>query len=104
MKTLTNTTDFSEPSKVSRDLLGAALSLNRAAVIGGLTLFMLLTEMPQATAEINTDSVGTLETVVVTATRYKQSIEKIPGAITVISEQKLKDQMTINNDLTSIHC
>lgn len=43
-----------------------------------------------------------LGTVTVTATRYQQDINKIPGAITVIDEQNLKTQLSVSDDLTSV--
>jgi len=43
-----------------------------------------------------------LETVVVIATRYQQDIDKIPGAVTVISQQELKTQLSFSDDLPSV--
>jgi iron complex outermembrane receptor protein len=42
------------------------------------------------------------ETIVVTATRYQQDVNKIPGAITVITEDDIATQISVNDDLTSI--
>lgn len=43
----------------------------------------------------------TLETVVVTATRYSQTPDKIAGAVTVIDSEQLDQQAIISDDLTS---
>ena len=76
--------------------------MNKALHIGGISLSVLFTSISPA-AVSNTDSIETLETtVVISATRYEQNIEKIPGAITVINEITLKEQMVISDDLTSI--
>ncbi|MDA9558266.1 TonB-dependent receptor plug domain-containing protein [Vibrio sp.] len=42
------------------------------------------------------------ETVTVSATRYSQDIDKIPGAVSVISEESLNEQRIISDDLTSV--
>lgn len=55
--------------------------------------------------EVESDSSNkdqSLETVVVSATRYQQDIDKIPGSVTVISQQELQTQLSFNDDLTSV--
>ena len=42
------------------------------------------------------------ETMVVTATRYSQDTDKIPGSIHVISSEELKQQTAVSDDLTSV--
>jgi iron complex outermembrane receptor protein len=42
------------------------------------------------------------ETMVVTATRYSQDTDKIPGSINVISNEEIKQQTTVSDDLTSV--
>ncbi|OUR63435.1 TonB-dependent receptor [Colwellia sp. 39_35_sub15_T18] len=77
--------------------------MNKIHIIGGLTLSVLFTSISQATVKSTTDSINTLATTtVISATRYEQSIDKIPGAITVINEQALKEQTAISDDLTAI--
>jgi len=58
--------------------------------------------MAQAPVDTETDSVKIDETIVVTATRYLQDVDKIPGSITVITEEEISKQISISDDLTSV--
>lgn len=42
------------------------------------------------------------ETFVITATRYQQDVDKIPGAITVIKEEDIARQLSVSDDLTAM--
>jgi iron complex outermembrane receptor protein len=53
-------------------------------------------------SDSRTSDASLLETIVVTATRYQQDIDKIPGAITVISRQDLDTQLSFSDDLPSV--
>jgi iron complex outermembrane receptor protein len=50
----------------------------------------------------NTQNKVADETIVITATRYQQDVDKIPGAITVITEDDIAKQISISDDLTSV--
>lgn len=43
-----------------------------------------------------------LETVVVTATRGSKAIDKIPGAVSVVTREELDEQLLISDDLSSV--
>lgn len=64
-----------------------------------VTLVTLLTALP-ATAQ--TPAEPPLERVVVTATRGHKAIEKIPGAVTVITAQEIETQTLIAEDLSAV--
>ncbi|MFM2587453.1 TonB-dependent receptor [Vibrio sp. TBV020] len=63
-------------------------------------LSLLTLSISNATAAPQEDAT-TLETVVVTATRYSQTPDKIAGAVTVIDSEQLEQQAIIADDLTS---
>ncbi len=69
-----------------------------------LTLVALSVNQAFAQAEENikksSDNID--ETIVVTATRYQQDVNKIPGAITVITENEIAKQASVSDDLTSV--
>lgn len=48
------------------------------------------------------DTASTLDTVVVTATRGTKAIDKIPGAITVVTRAELDAQLQISEDLSQV--
>jgi iron complex outermembrane receptor protein len=72
-----------------------------------LPLSLIALSINQAVAQSDTDLKNTenkvdKETIVITATRYQQDIDKIPGAITVITENDIRKQISISDDLTSV--
>lgn len=68
------------------------------------TLSVLALSIASAHAETDAQNAGVeeMETVVVTATRYTQTPDKIAGAVTVIDSEDIKEQSIISDDLTSI--
>ena len=74
------------------------------ATILPITLIALSVNQAFAQAEnnIKNSSENIDETIVVTATRYQQDVNKIPGAITVITESEIAKQTRVNDDLTSV--
>ncbi|PMM56098.1 TonB-dependent receptor [Vibrio splendidus] len=68
------------------------------------TLSVLALSIASAHAETDTQNAGVeeMETVVVTATRYTQTPDKIAGAVTVIDSEDIEEQSIISDDLTSI--
>ncbi|MGR5349809.1 TonB-dependent receptor [Vibrio mediterranei] len=73
------------------------LSLSLLALSVGQALAADDVKQDQTTEIKKTD-----ENMVVTATRYSQDADKIPGSIHVISEQELKQQTAVSDDLTSV--
>lgn len=56
-------------------------------------------------AETNTsqkDPARTLDSVVVTATRSSKAIDKIPGAVSVITRQEIDEQLRVSEDLSQV--
>lgn len=68
------------------------------------TLSVLALSIASAHAETDTQNEGVqeMETMVVTATRYTQTPDKIAGAVTVIDAEDIEEQSIISDDLTSI--
>ncbi len=68
------------------------------------TLSVLALSISSAHAETDTQNAGanTMDTVMVTATRYIQTPDKIAGAVTVIDSEDIKEQLIISDDLTNI--
>lgn len=68
------------------------------------TLSVLALSIASAHAETDAQNAGVeeMETVVVTATRYTQTPDKIAGAVTVIDSEDIEEQSIISDDLTSI--
>src|SRR5688572_20348571 len=64
-----------------------------------VTLVTLLAALPAAA---QTPAEPPLERVVVTATRGHKAIEKIPGAVTVITAQEIETQTLIAEDLSAV--
>jgi len=56
----------------------------------------------QSTTDNKNSKLNIDETIVVTATRYQQDVNKIPGAITVITEDDIEKQISVSDDLTSV--
>ncbi|OIN28947.1 TonB-dependent receptor [Vibrio barjaei] len=71
-----------------------------------LSLLALSIGQAFATEEVNesqpTNKQKTDENMVVTATRYSQDTDKIPGSVHVISEKELEQQTAVSDDLTSV--
>ncbi len=68
------------------------------------TLSVLALSIASAHAETDTQnaSVEEMGTVVVTATRYTQTPDKIAGAVTIIDSEDIEEQSIISDDLTSM--
>ncbi|MGR5456288.1 TonB-dependent receptor, partial [Vibrio alfacsensis] len=69
-----------------------------------LSLLALSIGQAFATEEVNesqpTNKQKTDENMVVTATRYSQDTDKIPGSVHVISTKELEQQTAVSDDLT----
>lgn len=64
-----------------------------AACLGSVTTFA------QVKDSLQTNSV---DEVVMTASRKKESIKEIPSSITIVAEKQIQSQLTVNSDITSI--
>ncbi len=58
-------------------------------------------DAPKATAGANAET-ATLQAVVVTATRGSKAVNKIPGAVTVVTRKELDDQLRVAEDLSAV--
>ena len=75
-----------------------SLPLSRLRPLSAATL-ALIAAWPAAA---QTQTEPALERVVVTATRGNKAIEKIPGAVTVITAQEIETQTLIAEDLSQV--
>ena len=55
-----------------------------------------------ATTDATTDDARTLDSVVVTATRGSKAIDKIPGAVSVVTRKEMDEQLVISEDLSQV--
>ena len=58
--------------------------------------------MPAAAATDDTGQPQQLDSVVITATRGSKAIDKIPGAISVVTREELDDQLLVTEDLSQV--
>src|SRR6201989_456314 len=68
-------------------------ALLSAACLGSVTVFA------QVKDSVQTNSV---DEVVMTASRKKESIKEIPSSVTIVAEKQIQSQLTVNSDITSI--
>lgn len=65
-------------------------------------LTLSITNVIAAESSTSENALSAQETLVVTATRYSQSPDKIAGAVTVIDSEQIEQQSIISDDLTSV--